>query len=333
MAKGLENIVTNRSNTFPNALAINASGPSATDGTEYVKDLINNYFVGPQQALLNEVGYTPDGVIEATGTSQEVMALKALIARHGMPRGLIGIPAAAPLTDRTITIGNCPDTTNLYSLRLTATLTKKINVAWVAGDNAGGMMGTVAANTEYGYYLAYNPTTKVTDAFFSVYTGAGVPTSLPTGFTVYQMVDWFKTDGSSQIIPYETSEYAPGVVIKHITTPIMDFIVSNGLTTSRRLDAIGVPTGFECMANINAQIFDATSTSMVYISYPDSADLAPSNLAAAPLMTIFSDINYTGNCVNISVKTNSARQIAARASLATVDAYQVSLLNFIWKRF
>lgn len=61
---------------FPDTEAINASGPSATDGTEYVKNIIDNYMFGPQQAMLNYAGLFPDGLIEADGTAQTIEALQ-----------------------------------------------------------------------------------------------------------------------------------------------------------------------------------------------------------------------------------------------------------------
>lgn len=61
---------------FPDNKSVNASGPSATDGTEFVKLMIDNYMFGPQQALINHAGLIPDGISEADGASQELEALQ-----------------------------------------------------------------------------------------------------------------------------------------------------------------------------------------------------------------------------------------------------------------
>lgn len=61
---------------FPGTESVNASGPTAVDGTEYVKVLIDNYMMGPQQALLNFAGLTPDGLPEEDGASQELEAMQ-----------------------------------------------------------------------------------------------------------------------------------------------------------------------------------------------------------------------------------------------------------------
>jgi hypothetical protein len=60
---------------FPDTGSVNASGPSATDGTEFVKLMIDDIW-GAKQAMLNYAGLIPDGVTEADGTSQIVEALQ-----------------------------------------------------------------------------------------------------------------------------------------------------------------------------------------------------------------------------------------------------------------
>ncbi len=68
---------------FPDTEAINSSGAQSTDGTEFVKIMIDNWMFGRQQALLNHVGLTPNGIAEADGASQELLALQ----RMGMHPG------------------------------------------------------------------------------------------------------------------------------------------------------------------------------------------------------------------------------------------------------
>ena len=68
---------------FPDTEAINSSGALSTDGTEFVKKMIDNWMFGRQQALLNHVGITPNGIAEADGASQELLALQ----RMGMHPG------------------------------------------------------------------------------------------------------------------------------------------------------------------------------------------------------------------------------------------------------
>ena len=84
MAIDAESTFANTNNTaFPNTESVNASGPLATDGTEFVKALIDNYMFGPQQALLNYAGLTPNGVSESASNSQELEAMKASFGYPG----------------------------------------------------------------------------------------------------------------------------------------------------------------------------------------------------------------------------------------------------------
>lgn len=84
MAIDAESTFANTNNTaFPNTESVNASGPLATDGTEFVKALIDNYMFGPQQALLNYAGLTPNGVSESASNSQELEAMKSSFGYPG----------------------------------------------------------------------------------------------------------------------------------------------------------------------------------------------------------------------------------------------------------
>lgn len=77
---------TNFSGAFPDILAINASGPSATDGTEFVSNMINDSMWGVMQMILNRAGLSPDGVLESDTASQ---IRDALQKGFGAPVGVV----------------------------------------------------------------------------------------------------------------------------------------------------------------------------------------------------------------------------------------------------
>ena len=77
---------TNFSGAFPDILAINASGPSATDGTEFVSNMINDSMWGVMQMILNRAGLSPDGVLESDTASQ---IRDALQLGFGAPVGVV----------------------------------------------------------------------------------------------------------------------------------------------------------------------------------------------------------------------------------------------------
>jgi len=76
----------NFSGVFPDILAINASGPSATDGTEFVSNMINDSMWGVMQMILNRAGLSPDGVLESDSASQ---IREALQKGFGAPVGVV----------------------------------------------------------------------------------------------------------------------------------------------------------------------------------------------------------------------------------------------------
>ena len=68
--KGWENVQTFITGVFPDVVAVDSSGAATPDGTEYIAAQINNGIFGWTQDFLNYAGLTPDGTIEADGTSQ-----------------------------------------------------------------------------------------------------------------------------------------------------------------------------------------------------------------------------------------------------------------------
>ena len=74
----------NRSGVFPDTIAINASGPSTTDGTEFVSNMINDSMWGVWQMILNHASLTPNGVLESDSASQ---IKEALQKAFGSPPG------------------------------------------------------------------------------------------------------------------------------------------------------------------------------------------------------------------------------------------------------
>ncbi|MDR1287994.1 MAG: hypothetical protein LBK08_10330 [Treponema sp.] len=78
--------------SWPNVLAVNASGPTATDGTPYTAEFINDLW-GAREDLMNRAGLLPNSVTEAPGASQFTEALRR---GAGMPPGVILHSAANP---------------------------------------------------------------------------------------------------------------------------------------------------------------------------------------------------------------------------------------------
>jgi len=80
-----QSVFTFGSGVHPDFLAINSTGAGSQDGTEYIAEGINNFWLGPMQAFMDYASITPDGVTEAAGASQ---ILEAIRLGHGIGPGL-----------------------------------------------------------------------------------------------------------------------------------------------------------------------------------------------------------------------------------------------------
>lgn len=72
----IENVNTFVTGVFPDAEADNSTGAATQDGFEFIAEYINNSIIGPQQAIMDYAGLTPDGVTEAAGASQMIEAIQ-----------------------------------------------------------------------------------------------------------------------------------------------------------------------------------------------------------------------------------------------------------------
>ena len=82
MINYLSSFVNTGGASFPDTLGKNASGPAATDGTEFVKIFIDDLW-GARQALMDYSGLTPDSVTEAPDTAQVLEAWRRAFGGPG----------------------------------------------------------------------------------------------------------------------------------------------------------------------------------------------------------------------------------------------------------
>lgn len=74
--------IPNTVGTFPNVVSVNATGPGTTDGTPYLKSVIDDLW-GARQALLDSAGMSPDAVTESAGASQQLEAIQKIAGYPG----------------------------------------------------------------------------------------------------------------------------------------------------------------------------------------------------------------------------------------------------------
>lgn len=66
----------NVTGAFPDVEGVNASGPSATDGFEFIANFVNDNNLGIHQMILNHASLSPNGVVESDSASQIKEALQ-----------------------------------------------------------------------------------------------------------------------------------------------------------------------------------------------------------------------------------------------------------------
>lgn len=76
--------IPNSSGTFPSVIAQDCSGPGETDGTALIAETMTDY-MGFIQALLSDVGATPDDSVEVYTASQILNALKLIPGEQVIP--------------------------------------------------------------------------------------------------------------------------------------------------------------------------------------------------------------------------------------------------------
>ena len=116
-------------------------------------------------------------------------------------------------------------------------LTKQIDAAWVAGDNAGGLdTGSVAPDTTYYCFVIWNPTTSTADFLFS---SSHVSPTLPSGYTKKKRIAAFRVDGSANIRQGKYLFNPDGSYTFYYSTGILDF--QKQITTSYVSESVTLP--------------------------------------------------------------------------------------------
>lgn len=230
--------------------------------------------------------------------------------------------------DIDVAAGSCSNSTGVYPIILSSTLTKRLDANWAVGSGNGGILSGSAANVDYNIWAIARSDTGVVDVGFE--TTANATPTLPSNYTYYRKIGWFKRVGGT-IVAFDTYELEGGGLELAWKAPTLDIDLTNTLTTSRRTDAVKVPLNFSTIAHLNVGLFDGSSGFTAWITCPDTTDAAPSS-SVAPLGNFQLQAVTTPVFSDIWVRTSATGTIAARATLATVDNYRVSTQGFKWSR-
>lgn len=214
--------------------------------------------------------------------------------------------------------GFCYDTSTNAKITSTA-ITKRLDAAWAAGNNQGGLdTGSKASSTCYNCF-AISKAGGTSDFLFS--TSSTSPT-MPTDYVNKRRIGAIKTDGSGNIVQFiqDSDRF-------YYVTPIFDVSTSTlGATSTNYI--LSVPPSTICI--INACALNASTSTYVYLRNPNTTDLAPAG-NANPLVTMVIGTNAYAAASNAQIKTNSSSQISARALTESTQLY-ISTLGYIDKR-
>ncbi|MHB1219245.1 MAG: hypothetical protein ACYC1L_13710 [Alphaproteobacteria bacterium] len=224
-----------------------------------------------------------------------------------LPRGqidgfLLSNNGADANNDIDVAAGACRDDGNAANIVLASALTKRLDAAWAAGTNQGGLdTGSEANSTWYHVFAIRNPSTLTVDVLFS--TSAASPT-MPSGYTQKRRLGSVSNDGSGNLLAFvqRGDEF-------WWKDPPLDVDTANS-GSSAVLATLSVPTGVRVKATVSAFVGDTG----LYLSDPDINDEAPSS-TAGPLAQIGESTGGTATAChgNAAVWTNTSAQIRRRS--------------------
>lgn len=135
---------------------------------------------------------------EAKTAQQVADILRLIMPPRGHIAGLrVSNNAADPDNDIDIAPGEAADSTGTHLLRLTSTLTKRLDATWAEGDGEGGLdTGSKAADTTYHVHLIRKDADGTVDALFSASADSPV---LPSGWSAFRRIFSVLTDADGDI--------------------------------------------------------------------------------------------------------------------------------------
>lgn len=199
--------------------------------------------------------------------------------------GLTYSNAADATNDFTILSGSCRDSTNTEDMILSASITKRIDAAWVVGDNQGGLDTGAVANTTYHIWLIKRTDTDVVDVLFS--TSATAPT-MPTNYDKKRRIGSFqRIAGVNQSLLVQESN--GGGLIVYLKTGQTSQTLN--LTSSQTSYVVtGLPTGVALNTNLKVS---GTNTQNAWIG-PVGVTSYDSNVPPLASFTMFVLSNTSG---------------------------------------
>lgn len=255
---------------------------------------------------------TESGTRTYSGTHNFVSATVQGIVSRGHIAGLtLSNNASDATNDIDIAVGECTDSTGVYKIKLSSSITKRLDAAWSVGTNQGGLDTGSIANDVYHVWAIARSDTGVSDVLFSA--SATAPT-MPTNYDYKRRVGAFiRSAGAILAFTQLGDEFL-------LKVPIKDYSSTNPGTTAT-LRALSVPDGVKVIAKHTVLLVDTTSTVDVYalVTSPDQTDSAPSgNLYNIALISP-ATTDDVSDSVLFDIRTDTSAQVRTRLSVSDAD--------------
>lgn len=258
-------------------------------------------------AALNTLSGVSYGAAQALTAAQQNQAWKNIGLPGVLRTHFSGLRlSTAGTAVLTVAAGVAADSTAADMMVLPAAINKSMGSNWSAGNNGGLLDTGSAANGFYHIYLIKNPTTQAVDVIASL--GANGPTVLPGGYTLFRRVgsQWWGATYWSPILQRGQEFWWPGIAT--------DVSVSNLAATQQTFALASIPPGVQVQAILTVVGWNTAYNTVWWVHDVAVNDTAPGYNSGGTSNEASS--TTSGNMAEIRVWTDTARQVAARATTA-----------------
>jgi hypothetical protein len=223
----------------------------------------------PQILALIAANYgpaNPPTIPNVTGLVAALAAITPGLAQAAIVGMGISNTISTPLTQITVAVGSCRDSTNTTDIVVAAPITKSISSVWAAGSTGQGCRDNAGAypiNSYAHVFAIWNTTGPTIDILTS--QSATAPT-LPTGYTKFRRIGSILTDASGNV-----RQFVQVGRSFELVTRTVDFAsgTNNGSGVSYLRQLFGVPIGVKVRPMLLLQSTGTVDGSNYFSGYYD----------------------------------------------------------------
>jgi hypothetical protein len=256
--------------------------------------------------------------VDADGRLTAASSGGANVVRGYIDGLIISNNSGTPNTKVDIAAGVAADDTNTVMIVSSGVLTVNFGATGANGLDTG----SIAASKWY-HIWAIAKSDGTVAGFANRDDLTGLAPTLPSGYSYKRRIGSVLTDGSSHILSFKAASAGGGAMEVFWGASVFDY--NSTLTTSRTSIALTAPPGVSTRAIMNAQCSNA---GVIIVTSLDQPDEAPSDGTATPLNTFRTGSGTSASNGLMYIRTNTSRQIGARASVASMS-FKIATLGFV----